>query len=102
MLLGGDALRQKEASVAARIVSVIALVSLLLAGTMPVAVARAKAFPETVSLPDGFYPEGIAVGRGHDFYVGSLLNGALYKGDLRTGDGSVLAPGVTGVGVQTG
>jgi sugar lactone lactonase YvrE len=57
--------------------------------------ATATTFPE-LPLPDGFYPEGIEVGTGHDFYVGSLLDGAVYKGDLRTGDGAVLAPGVAG------
>ena len=56
----------------------------------------AAAFPERIPLPDGFYPEGIAVGAGHDFYVGSLLDGAVYKGDLRTGEGAVLAEGVKG------
>jgi hypothetical protein len=56
----------------------------------------APAFPDRIPVPDGFFPEGIAVGHGHDFYVGSLLDGALYKGDLRTGDGVVLAPGADG------
>ena len=47
-------------------------------------------------LPDGFYPEGIAIGSGHDFYVGSLLDGAVYKGDLRTGEGDLLVAGAAG------
>ena len=77
-----------------RTVLVIALVvlGLVLAGSP----ATATTFPERIPLPDGFYPEGIEVGTGHDFYVGSLLDGAVYKGDLRTGDGAVLAPGVAG------
>lgn len=53
-----------------------------------------QTFPESVPLPDGFYPEGIAVGTGHTFYVGSLLDGAVYAGDLRTGEGDVIAGGV--------
>lgn len=61
-----------------------------------VSVAASPSFPESVALPDGFYPEGIAVGRGHDFYVGSLLDGAVYQGDLRTGQGEVVATGVPG------
>lgn len=56
----------------------------------------APAFPESVPLPTGFYPEGIEVGQGHTFYVGSLLDGAIYEGDLRTGEGSLLDPGVEG------
>jgi sugar lactone lactonase YvrE len=58
--------------------------------------AAAAAYPESIPLPDGFYPEGIAVGAGHDFFVGSLLDGAVFKGDLRTGEGAVLASGAEG------
>ena len=53
-------------------------------------------FPEIIPLPDGFRPEGIVVGKGSDFYVGSLANGAIFKGDLRTGEGSLLYAGATG------
>jgi streptogramin lyase len=49
-------------------------------------------YPDVIALPDGWRPEGIAVGKGHDFYAGSLGTGAVYKGDLRTGAGSVLVP----------
>jgi sugar lactone lactonase YvrE len=57
-------------------------------------VALAKgAFPKTISLPDGWQPEGIAIGNGSTFYVGSIPTGAVYRGDLRTGKGSVLVPG---------
>jgi sugar lactone lactonase YvrE len=41
-------------------------------------------------LPDGFQPEGIATGTGTTFYVGSIPTGAVYRGDLRTGEGEVL------------
>ena len=53
-------------------------------------------FPKILHLPNGFAPEGIATGRGTDFYVGSLAGGAIYKGDLRSGDGAVLAEPVSG------
>ena len=62
----------------------------------PVPVGASPSFPPSMPLPAGFYPEGIAVGRGHQFYVGSLLDGAVYKGDLRTGTGEVFASGVQG------
>ena len=75
-------------------VLVTALVASLLVG-LP-AGARGPAFPESLPLPDGFYPEGITIGVGQDFFVGSLLDGALYRGNLRTGDGSVIAPGAEG------
>ena len=65
-------------------------------GSLAVPAAAREAFPVSVPLPDGFYPEGIAIGRGHEFYVGSLLDGAIYRGDLRTGDGDVLIEGTPG------
>lgn len=61
----------------------------LLAATAP-AVAGSANYPDEIDLPDGFFPEGIAVGRGSAFYVGSLADGSIYKGDLRTGEGAVL------------
>jgi len=55
-----------------------------------------KAFPDLIPLPDDFRPEGIALGRGTSFFVGSLSEGAIYKGDLRTGEGEILVPTQTG------
>ena len=57
-----------------------------------VAAAPLNAFPASIPLPDGFRPEGIAVGRGANFYVGSIPTGAIYAGDLRTGAGGILVP----------
>ena len=51
-----------------------------------------NAFPKVIPLPTGFAPEGIVSGRGSDFYVGSLAGGAIYKGNFRTGAGSILVP----------
>lgn len=48
-----------------------------------------ESFPELLPLPDGFKPEGIVAGTGSDFYAGSLGNGAIYRGDFRTGKGEV-------------
>ena len=58
--------------------------------------AAGVAFPEVIFLPNGFRPEGIAVGKGHTFYTGSLGNGAIYRGDLRTGEGEVIFDGQAG------
>ncbi len=58
----------------------------------PAATARAP-FPDVISLPDGFQPEGITAGRGNSFYVGSLVDGAIYRGNVRTGGGRVVIPG---------
>jgi len=77
-----------------RILVLVGVAAIMIAS--PVPVAASPPFPASIPLPAGFYPEGIAVGRGHEFYVGSLLNGAVYKGDLRTGQGDVFASGVPG------
>jgi sugar lactone lactonase YvrE len=50
--------------------------------------------PERIALPNGFRPEGIEI-KGPTFYVGSIPTGAIYRGDLRTGEGSILVPGAT-------
>ena len=57
---------------------------------------HAKPFPQLIQLPTGFRPEGIEVGRGTTFYVGSVANGAIFRGDLRTGTGAVFIPGASG------
>ncbi|MBW2162098.1 MAG: hypothetical protein JRH14_19400 [Deltaproteobacteria bacterium] len=67
--------------------------------------------PEAISIPIGFEGEGIELGKGHEFFVGanslsslfgeaffgiphetSELAGAIYKGNLRTGEGTILSP----------
>lgn len=61
-----------------------------------IAAVPVKEFPDVIPLPDGFQPEGIAVGKGRTFYVGSIPTGAVYRGDLRTGEGDVLVPAQEG------
>lgn len=61
-----------------------------------IAAAPLKEFPNVIPLPDGFQPEGIATGKGTTFYVGSIPTGAVYRGDLRTGEGKVLVPAQDG------
>ena len=58
--------------------------------------APGKNFPDSIALPDGWLPEGIAIGKGTTFYSGSRANGAIYRGDVRTGNGAIFAPGVAG------
>ena len=57
---------------------------------------HASALPTKISLPVGFQPEGITAGRGNTFYVGSVANGAIYRGNLKTGLGAIFIPGVAG------
>ncbi len=74
---------------------VLALTALLLI-MIPVS-ASTSTFPDIVNLPAGFRPEGIAVGRGSTFFAGSLADGRVLRGDLRTGDSEVLVAGQDGV-----
>jgi hypothetical protein len=46
-------------------------------------------FPATISLPNGFAPEGIDIAA-TTFYVGSIPTGAIYRGSLLSGTGAVL------------
>ena len=78
----------------------ISLLALVLAAVLA-APAAARQYPETIGLPDGWGPEGIAAGFGNQFFAGSRLNGGIFKGDLKKGTGDVLVPGRTG-GAATG
>jgi sugar lactone lactonase YvrE len=61
----------------------------------PVALAKGS-YPAVIALPNGFQPEGIATGDGHTFYAGSIPTGAIFRGDLRTGQGGVFIQGAAG------
>jgi sugar lactone lactonase YvrE len=78
-----------------RVLTIVAalLAAAIISGEAP---AEQQAFPELIQLPRGFQPEGIEVGRGTTFYVGSVANGAIYRGNLRTGAGAILVQGETG------
>ncbi|MFF3437858.1 superoxide dismutase [Streptosporangium sp. NPDC002721] len=52
-----------------------------------------RAYPTEFPLPDGFQPEGIAIGPGAAAYFGSRGTGAIYQADLRTGKGRIINPG---------
>jgi sugar lactone lactonase YvrE len=72
------------------LVGALTLVSATLVGA---STGATKPFPQVIQLPQGFQPEGIEVGKGTTFYVGSRVTGAIYRGNLRTGTGSILVPG---------
>jgi hypothetical protein len=67
------------------------LTVLVLALLVPAAPAGSGA-QSSIALPDEFRPEGIASGKGDSFYVGSIPQGAVFKGSYRTGEGEVLVP----------
>lgn len=74
------------------------LVFALLVG---VGAVSAAAFPDIVPLPDGFQPEGVVTGYGHELYAGSLADGSIYRANLRTGEGDVVVSAPEG-GVAVG
>ncbi|GAB3406977.1 hypothetical protein GCM10027569_18190 [Flindersiella endophytica] len=83
---------------------VVAISALLgLAATSTPALAAHDSFPARIELPNGFQPEGIAIGPGPFGYVGSLADGDIYRADLRTGEGRVISqgPGTQSVGMKT-
>jgi sugar lactone lactonase YvrE len=68
----------------------------------PMGSASAAPFPDTIALPNGWLPEGIATGAGTSIYSGSRADGSVWKGDLRTGEGEVLVDvdGRVAVGIK--
>ncbi len=57
--------------------------------------------PTRIALPAGWQPEGIAVD-GDTAFLGSRADGAIYRADLATGEGAVLAagPGTPSLGLE--
>ncbi|NPC43848.1 superoxide dismutase [Nocardioides sp. zg-1230] len=62
-----------------------------------------RPFPARMELPDGFQPEGIALGPGPTAWFGSRADGDIYEVSLRTGEGSVISqgPGTPSVGMKS-
>lgn len=81
---------------------------LLLAGLVLLALvlpgSASSRGPDRIDLPDGFRPEGIAIGHGQGDYafLGSLANGDIYRANLRTGTGKVISkgPGTPSAGLR--
>jgi sugar lactone lactonase YvrE len=57
--------------------------------------ANADLLPKTIALPDGYQPEGIAT-NGATFYVGSLADGRIMRGNVLTGRLRSFVAGRTG------
>ena len=74
----------------------ILVVFAALLATAPAGARAAAAFPDLIDLPNGWLPEGVAIGRGAVIYSGSRANGAIYAADLRTGAGAIIVPGQAG------
>jgi sugar lactone lactonase YvrE len=88
-----------------RLALVSALAGCLTGGltTATTAAPPGDVFPSHIDLPDGFQPEGIALGPGPTAWFGSRVDGDIYEVDLRTGDGEVISqgPGTASVGMKS-
>jgi hypothetical protein len=72
---------------------IAALIIVLLAAALAsTAIAGPGKGQDSIALPPEFRPEGIATGKGATFYVGSIPQGAVYRGSYKTGEGSLLVP----------
>ena len=61
-------------------------------------------FPDRIDLPDGFQPEGIAIGSSPFAFLGSRVDGDIYRVNLVTGKGKVITenPGAQSLGMKVG
>ncbi|HZN18551.1 MAG TPA: superoxide dismutase [Micromonosporaceae bacterium] len=86
--------------------AVLAVLAAALAGPAPAATADTGTttvpFPTTIALPDGFQPEGIAIGLLPFAFFGSRVDGDLYRANLVTGQGEVFSqgPGTQSLGLK--
>jgi sugar lactone lactonase YvrE len=63
---------------------------------------KGASFPTTINLPDGWLPEGIAIGAQPFAYFGSRADGSIFRANLLTGQGRVIStgPGTPSVGLK--
>ena len=71
------------------------ILGLALLSALTAVPATANSFPDTIDLPDGWQPEGIT-SDGTTLYVGSLVDGAIWRGTLQSGTGDTFIEGVDG------
>jgi sugar lactone lactonase YvrE len=91
----GDAVRHRHRAVVA-LAATIGTTAALLGPVAPASAGPTSAhqlFPTVISLPDGFQPEGIAIGVLPFAFFGSRAGGSIYRVNLITGTGSTINPG---------
>ena len=71
------------------------ILGLALVAGAAVGPATANSFPDQIDLPAGWQPEGIT-NDGTTLYVGSLVDGAIWRGTLPSGGGAKFIDGVEG------
>jgi hypothetical protein len=68
------------------------ILGIALIAALSAAPATANSFPDTIDLPPDWQPEGIT-NDGTTLYVGSLVDGAIWRGTLPSGEGAEFIPG---------
>jgi sugar lactone lactonase YvrE len=89
--------------VSRRILAILTLAALAVTlGAAPASAHSPAGAPTTIALPDGFQPEGIAIGEAPFAYFGSRVDGDIYRASLRTGKGAVISqgPGTPSLGLK--
>jgi hypothetical protein len=74
----------------------------VIAGAAPAQAHSGHHLRTTIDLPDGFQPEGIAIGKAPYAYFGSRVDGDIYRASLVTGRGRVISqgPGTQSLGMK--
>lgn len=78
---------------AATVRRLLAVLAVALSGLLASAPGALAQRPDRIALPDGFQPEGVERAGGTGVFVGSLADGSIWRGDVRTGAGAIWAPG---------
>ncbi|MER5218717.1 superoxide dismutase, partial [Streptomyces sp. NPDC002838] len=66
----------------------------LIGGTAHASPRTAGSWPKEFSLPNGWGPEGVAIGFAPYAYFGSIATGGVYRVDLASGKGKVVHRGL--------
>jgi sugar lactone lactonase YvrE len=101
--MGQTAHDGKETPLSRRTLALAATAALAVAlGAAPAEAAHRGSLPTTIQLPNGFQPEGIAIGESPYAYFGSRADGDIYRASLRTGSGEVMSqgPGTPSLGLK--
>ncbi|TCO59196.1 SMP-30/gluconolactonase/LRE family protein [Actinocrispum wychmicini] len=80
----------------------VAALGVTLVGAVPATAETGRAFPTQFALPNGFMPEGIAIGDAPVAYFGSRKDGSLFRVNLVTGRGEFFSqgPGTPSTGLK--
>lgn len=87
-----------------RLPLLLLLFCLVVTGSSVPGNAAPSFFPARIDLPAGFQPEGIAIGSSPFAFLGSRVDGDIYRVNLLTGRGKVITenPGAQSLGMKVG